>query len=239
VKELCLRGISTPEAGKAYLPEFWADYNDRFAREPQSPHDAHRPVRDDEDLALFFTWQEERKLTKNLTLHYERVTYLVEPGTETLPLAGERCCVHEYEDGRIEVRHAGKILLCRVFFDKNPHALQGAIVAHNRLVAVLMQIQADQRERDRQRMASPSLTLRQKRRIRAAARHRARAPVVRPQRGPAYRTFLLGVDKTPLVLTLLEMRSIAREHALQDRGCVFGDGFFEAHGDGNDSRWLF
>jgi hypothetical protein len=174
VKELRLRGISTPEAGNAYLPAFWADYNARLAREPQSPHDAHRPVRDDEDLALLFTWQEERKLTRNLTLHYKRVVYLVEPGSETLPLAGERCCVHEYEDGRIEVRHAGKILPCRVFFDKDPHVDQGAIVAHKRLGAVLTKIQADQRERDRQRLSRGSkLTLRQKERIRAAQAHAA------------------------------------------------------------------
>jgi len=66
------------------------------------------------------------------------------------------------------VRHAGKILPCRVFFDKDPHVEQGAIVAHKRLGAVLEKIQADQRERDRQRLASPKLTLRQKDRIRAA-----------------------------------------------------------------------
>jgi len=28
--------ISTPEAGNAYLPEFQADYNERFGREPSS-----------------------------------------------------------------------------------------------------------------------------------------------------------------------------------------------------------
>jgi hypothetical protein len=77
VKELRLRGISTPEAGNAYLPEFRKDYNARFGREPASAHDAHRPVRDDEDLARTFTWQEDRKLTRNLTLHYKRVLYLV------------------------------------------------------------------------------------------------------------------------------------------------------------------
>jgi hypothetical protein len=37
VKELRLRGISTPEAGNAYLPEFTQDYNARFSCEPQSP----------------------------------------------------------------------------------------------------------------------------------------------------------------------------------------------------------
>lgn len=125
----------------------WPTTTKRFAREPQSPHDAHRPVRDDEDLALIFTWQEERKLSRNLTLHYKRVIDLVEPGPETLPLAGERCCIHESDDGCIEVRHAGKILPCRVFFDKDPHVEQGAIVAHKRLGVVLAKIQADQRER--------------------------------------------------------------------------------------------
>ena len=50
------------------------------------------------------------KLTRNLTLHYKREIYLAPPGSETLRLAGERCCVHESEDGRIEVRHQGTIL---------------------------------------------------------------------------------------------------------------------------------
>ena len=169
VKELRLLSISTPEAGNAYLPLFQADYNRRFGREPVSRHDAHRPVRDDEDLASIFTWQEQRKISKNLTLQYRRVTYLVEPGPETLPLAGERCRVHEHEDGRIEVRHANKPLPCSVFFDKAPRVSQGAIVANKRLGAVLSKIQHDQQERDRQRLTRRSLSIRQKNRIRDAA----------------------------------------------------------------------
>lgn len=171
VKELRLRGISTPEAGNAFLPEFRAHYNARFARAPRSAHDAHRPVRDDEDLDRIFTWQEERKLSRDLTLHYKRVIHLVEPGPETLPLAGARCRVHESEDGRIEVFHADQRLPCRLFYDKAPHVTQGAIVANKRLGAVLTQIQAEQRERDRQRLARRSLTMRQKNRIRAAQAH--------------------------------------------------------------------
>jgi transposase len=169
VKELRLRAISTPEAGNTYLPVFRADYNQRFGREAQNPHDAHRPLRDDEDLELVLTWQEARKLSRNLTINYKRVMYLVEPGPETLPLAGERCRVHEHEDGRIEVRHAGKPLPCRILFDKNPCVQQGAIVANKRLGAVLNKIQRDQQERDRQRLARRSLTIRQKNQIRGAA----------------------------------------------------------------------
>ena len=169
MKELRLRSISTPEVGNAYLPVFRADYNQRFGREPLSRHDAHRPLRDDENLDLIFTWQEERKLSRNLTIHYKRVIYLVEPGPETLTLAGERCRVHEHEDGRIEVRHANKPLACSVFLDKDPRVQQGAIVTNKRLGAVLSKIQRDQQERDRQRLARRSLTIRQKNRIRSAA----------------------------------------------------------------------
>jgi hypothetical protein len=44
VKELRLRGISDMEDGNAFLPEYTEDYNRRFGREPQNPHDAHRPL---------------------------------------------------------------------------------------------------------------------------------------------------------------------------------------------------
>jgi len=42
VKEMRLRGISSREAGNAYLPEFIADFNQRFGVQPISQHDAHR-----------------------------------------------------------------------------------------------------------------------------------------------------------------------------------------------------
>ncbi len=169
VKELRLRSISTPETGNAYLPLFRAEYNQRFGREPLNPHDAHRPLRDDEDLDLIFTWQEERKLSRNLTINYKRVMYLVEPGPETQTLAGQRCRVHEHEDGHVEVRHGNKPLPCSVFFDKDPCVRQGAIVANKRLGAVLSTIRRDQQERDRQRLARRRLTIREKNRIRSAA----------------------------------------------------------------------
>ncbi len=101
-------------------------------------------------------------------MSYKSITYLVEPRPETLALAGDRCRVHEHQDGRVEVRHAGKPLPCRVFFDKHPCVQQGAIVDNKRLNAVLSKIRSDQQERDRQRLASRSLTGRQKNRIRVA-----------------------------------------------------------------------
>src|SRR4051812_29259129 len=90
VKELRLRGISTMKTGNAFLPQFMEDYNRRFAVAPKNAHDAHRSVRNDEDLPSIFTWQEERTMSRNLVVHFKRATYLVQPGPETLPLAGKR-----------------------------------------------------------------------------------------------------------------------------------------------------
>ncbi len=44
VKEMRLRGISSLEAGNAYLPEFIVGFNRRFGVQPISQHDAHRPL---------------------------------------------------------------------------------------------------------------------------------------------------------------------------------------------------
>ena len=167
VKELRLRGILSPETANAYVPEFIVDYNKRFAKPPMSDHDAHRPLRADEDLALIFTLQEDRKVSKELTLHYRRGVYLIESSPETLKLRGKRCRVHTHADGRIELRYCGRGLRFKPF-DENRRVTQANIVSSKRLGDVLQRIQAKQRKRDGERLASKSVTLRQKKQIRTA-----------------------------------------------------------------------
>jgi hypothetical protein len=72
VTELRLRGIASIEAGNRYLEILHLDYNRRFGKPPKSDHDSHRPLRPSDDLDEIFTWQEERKVTNNLVLHYKR-----------------------------------------------------------------------------------------------------------------------------------------------------------------------
>jgi hypothetical protein len=168
VKELRLRDIASLEAGNAYLPDFMASYNQRFAREPQNPHDVHRPVRDDEDLELIFTCQGVRKLSRNLALIYKRLTYLIEPGPETLPIGGRWCRVYEYEDGRVEIRYGDRVLPYSTFSDSDQHVRPAAIVTTKRLNAVLRKIHEDQQKQECQRRPRRKLTLRETRLIRAA-----------------------------------------------------------------------
>src|SRR5688500_10036658 len=50
VKEMRLRGIDTIEAANAYAPDFIADFNARFGKQPRNPKDMHRPLADHENL---------------------------------------------------------------------------------------------------------------------------------------------------------------------------------------------
>jgi transposase-like protein len=164
VKELRLRGISNPADGNAYLLEYIAEHNARFAREPLSPHDAHRPLLATEDLDRIFTHQEERKLSKQLTLHYRRDLYLVYPTEENRLLGGRSCRVYEWDDGRVELVHDGRSLPYKVH-PRDARIEQAEVVSNKRMGAALAFAHKRQQARDEQRLASPSVTLREKKRI--------------------------------------------------------------------------
>ena len=85
-KELRLRGISTVAEAYAYAPRFMADYNARFAKPAGRAFDAHRPLRDDEKLDEVLTWREQRRVTKTLTVQYDRVLYLLDNTDENRAL---------------------------------------------------------------------------------------------------------------------------------------------------------
>ncbi len=165
VKEMRLRGISSMEEANAYMVEYIAEHNRRFARQPLSPRDAHRPLLPTEDVDRICTRQEERKLSRKLTVNYRRALYVVEPSTEAQAFAGRRCQVFEWEDGRIELVCDGQSLPYRRF-DRDSHIHQGTIVGNKRLGGALAFAQERQRELDEKRLASQHVTLREKERIR-------------------------------------------------------------------------
>lgn len=149
-KELRLRNISTIEAANAYLPLFMADYNRRFGKSARSDFDAHRPVLDDEDLSLTFTWREPRRVSKRLTLQYDKRLYLIHDTPETRGLAGHSVDIYHHPCGRIEIRSGGVPLPFGVF-DQLPAVNQGAIVDNKRLGHVLQVAQRLQEQRDSRR----------------------------------------------------------------------------------------
>jgi len=133
VKELRLAGISMVEAANAWLPGFVEDYNKRFGRVPANAKDLHRrPLTEAEDLDEILAWREERTVTRNLTLRYDRMMLLLDPTPFARGLAGKKVEVVNYPDGRFAVRHEGVALPFRVF-DKIQTVAPGAIVEKKRL----------------------------------------------------------------------------------------------------------
>jgi transposase len=116
VKELRLMGISSMPAGNAFLPQFIADFDRRFAVHPRSNHEAHRPlVFSQQELDIILSRQETRVLSKNLTLQYNRVIYQIETSRPTYALRGAKVTVCENAEGLITLLYKGRSLEYTVF----------------------------------------------------------------------------------------------------------------------------
>lgn len=143
VKELRLAGISTIAAANEWLPAFIATHNARFGRAPANAKDLHRPLLAADDLDEVLAWREERTVTSNLTLHYDRMMLLLDPTPLARGLVRKKVEVVNYPDGRFAVQYAGKALGFRLF-DKIRTVQPGDIVDNKRLSAVLEQVTAQQ-----------------------------------------------------------------------------------------------
>jgi len=188
VKELRLRGIDSIEAGNAFLPAFAAEFDARFARLPASPHDAHRPLRSEDNLDEVFRWKEQRKLTRNLTIHYRRSLYVVEDTAPARAAAGKLVDVQESGDAKVIIRHEGNVLAAAVL-RKDGHVTQQDIESNKYLARVLEHIRESQLARDEETLRNPKLSLRQKERLRAdmvlrKAEPRPPAPLGAVERAP-------------------------------------------------------
>lgn len=134
-KELRLCGISSWEAGNAFLPEYMADFNRRFADQPRSTHDAHRPLTPQDDLARLFRWQETRILSKNLTLQFNKVVYQIQTEHPSYAMrnAAVTICLDDHEN--ITILYKGKSLDYTVFHQQ---AKQSEIVQAKQIDQVLL-----------------------------------------------------------------------------------------------------
>ncbi len=55
------------------------DYNKRFGKVPHSTHDAHRPLREVDELERILSGREERTMSSQRVVHYKRGKYIIEP----------------------------------------------------------------------------------------------------------------------------------------------------------------
>ena len=106
--ELRLRGIHTPAAANAVLPEFLVDYNRRFAHAPIDPTPAwRRPPR---DLALQLSCRYVRTVARDNTVRLGPRWLQLPPGPGGRSHAGRRVDLRECLDGRLVALVDGHVL---------------------------------------------------------------------------------------------------------------------------------
>ena len=109
-KEMRLRSISNMTDGNAFLPQFMLDLNQRFAVEPRSSVNAHRPLTAKDDLARILTWQETRTLSKNLTIQFEKVVYQIQTPRPSYALRKAQVTVCVNPQAELTILYNGKAL---------------------------------------------------------------------------------------------------------------------------------
>lgn len=126
VKELRLRGISDLVAANAFMPEYRADYNRRFAVVPADLGDAHRPLLPGDVLDQIFTLQTIRIVSKNLTFQYEKIVYQLEAPKGSYAFRGAHVVVSADAEGAVTVNYKGRPLAYSIF---EPQARQAEVVS--------------------------------------------------------------------------------------------------------------
>jgi transposase len=115
VKEMRLRKIDNMQDGNAYLPEFIADFNARFAVPPRSSVDAHRPLLPHQNLDQILTWQEPRLPSKNLTIQFRNVVYQIQTDRPAYALHKAPLTVCQNQQGKVTILYKAEELSYTIF----------------------------------------------------------------------------------------------------------------------------
>ena len=163
VKELRLQGISTMKGGNKFLPKFMESYNAKFARQPRSPHDAHRPLLKTDDLRRSLCIREARNMSAGLVVNFQGDCYVITPSPQTVPLANRRreVMVFRWADGTVEIQHEGMSLPFTVRNDY-PYVTPGAVVERKSVGALIGSIKAAQQDPQREASARAKFAVRKK-----------------------------------------------------------------------------
>ncbi len=144
VKELRLVGVSSIEDGNAFLEGFVDRYNAKFAKAPAKPSNLHRALNIEPDrLSEVFCLRDQRHVTKDLMLKYDRKRIKLEVNDLTRGLVGKYVDVYEYGCGRIQIRAKG-VALPHTTLNPERRITHAAITENKRLSAVLEYIKAEQ-----------------------------------------------------------------------------------------------
>ncbi|MDQ6965411.1 MAG: ISNCY family transposase [Mariprofundaceae bacterium] len=132
VKEMRLAGVSSMQEGNAFLASYMEKHNQKFAVQPASDMDAHRPVlHNRQELDLILSLHSKRKLTKNLTLQYDNTLYQVKCKAIGYAMRGASVTVCKDCQGKVTLLYNGKVLTYATWKrGEQPPAIRDAKTLH-------------------------------------------------------------------------------------------------------------
>jgi len=110
IKAMRIAKICDIKAANAFLPSFLRKFNQKFAKAPNDPNNAHRPLLSSHNLDRIFCIKQSRRLSRNLTLQYENVIYQVIADRREYQLRKAVVTVLKTQDGVVTIEHRGKAL---------------------------------------------------------------------------------------------------------------------------------
>jgi hypothetical protein len=144
VKELRLENVCDIDAGNAFLPGFLQRFNEKFALRAAKPENLHRPLNVKTDrLNDILCHREQRHVSKQLTISYDRKQLILERSELSESLGGKYVDLYEFPDGKLEVRCDGRSLPYRTF-SKDQRVSHTAVVENKRLGHALALVKAQQ-----------------------------------------------------------------------------------------------
>lgn len=144
VKDLRLAEISDMSAGNAFLPGFMKQYNEKFSIPAVKAENLHRTLNVQVSrLADILCHREQRHVSQQLSLAYDRRQIILERSEVADGLAGQYVEVYDFADRPLEVRWKGHSLPYRIF-SKDQRVSHTAIVENKRLRHALTTVKAQQ-----------------------------------------------------------------------------------------------
>jgi hypothetical protein len=144
VKELRIANISDVASGNAFLPGFMDQFNEKFSVPAAKAENMHRRLNVQAPrLADILCHREQRHVSQQLSLAYDRRQIILERSELADKLAGQYVELYDFSDRPLEVRWKGHSLPYRVF-SKDKRVSHTAIVENKRLTHALATVKAQQ-----------------------------------------------------------------------------------------------
>ena len=111
IKAMRLQSINSMDAANAWLGSYLRGHNQRFARSPKEPQDAHRPcTKSVQELRHILALHHQRQLSSQLSCQFECSVVQLHAGQAHAPKGRAQVDIVEFADGSVELLYRGQVL---------------------------------------------------------------------------------------------------------------------------------